>query len=281
MSVIIKNNTLQVTINPLGAELTHLIKNKYNYVWTVNPEFWNKTSPILFPIVGSLKNDCYYYKNKKYSLSRHGFARDFLFIVTLKTEESVTFLLKENAETLKKYPFYFTLEVCYTLINNKLSISYVVKNTGEESMPFSIGAHPAFALRSKLNDYTLLFEKDDILYTHELENNLFSDKISLFETHDNKVTLQESLFENDAIVFKNLQSKTITLLEHNKPYLKINFSDFEHFGIWKKSDAPFLCLEPWLGFADHHDSNGNLFEKKGIQILESGAEFTAEFSIEV
>ncbi len=281
MSIIIKNKILQVAINPFGAELTHLLKNEHNYIWTIDKRFWNKTSPILFPIVGSLKNDNYQYKNKTYQLLRHGFARDFMFSVTSKSEDSVVFLLTESTETLNIYPFNFTLEVGYAIKDASLIVTYTVTNTGKEAMPFSIGAHPAFALRSKIEDYDLVFEKEEDLYAQNLDNNLFSGESTLIETNNKKLRLKTSLFENDALVFKNLQSKIITILEHNQPYLKMDFSDFDHFGIWTKTNAPFICLEPWLGYADNITSNDNLFEKEAIQILESNCQFSAHFSITV
>jgi galactose mutarotase-like enzyme len=283
MNVQLENKSFSISINTKGAELNSFKNQTLNkeYIWEGNPEFWGKHSPVLFPIVGGLKDDCYYYNEKKYSLSRHGFARDFEFDVIEKTDASAIFSLKGNDETLQKYPFQFELQIKYELTENKLVISYQVKNNSNTEMPFNIGAHPAFALPKNFNDYSLEFEKQEKLTTHELENNLFSGATRDIVLDKSNLPLNYSLFEKDALVFKKLESKSVKILENEKPILQVNYKYFSSLGIWTVKNAPFICIEPWIGFADDLTSNGNLFEKTDIIILEQNSIFQASFSIEI
>ena len=148
-------------------------------------------------------------------------------------------------------------------------------------MPFSIGAHPAFALPNKFENYSLEFEKQESLNYYLLENNLISNKTESLSLKDKKIPLNYELFQNDALIFKTLKSKSLTILENNKPLLKVNFENFPSLGIWTKIDAPFLCIEPWFGYSDTTESSGNLFEKEGIQVLEADETFKSKFSIEI
>ncbi|MGH2666700.1 aldose 1-epimerase family protein [Flavobacterium sp.] len=281
MKIEIQNQYLSAEINSLGAELISLNKNKTNYIWTVDKTFWDKTSPVLFPIVGKLRNDSYSIKDKSFTLSRHGFARNFNFDVTEQTNNSVTFSLKENEQTLSQYPFHFDLQIQYVIHYKTLIISYFVINNSKEKMPFSIGAHPAFAIDSDFEEYTLSFENDKTLTTHELENGQFSGKTKTLFLNDKLLPLNYSLFENDALVFKNLKSKYLTILKNNNSFLKVTFENFPFLGIWTKPGAPFLCIEPWHGYADSADANGNIFQKEGILILDCNENFTTSFSIEI
>lgn len=283
MNIILSNEFCSVSINTKGAELNSFKNSQTNteYIWNGNPDFWGKHSPVLFPIVGALKDDCYFYEGKKYNLSRHGFARDFEFEAIESSSNAASFLLKQNPEIRAKYPFEFELQMDYKLVDNSLIISYIIRNKSNGEMPFSIGAHPAFALPNSFEDYSLKFEKEENLITHELENNLFSGKTRPINLDKTNLPLTYSLFEKDALVFKTIQSKKVTILENQEPLLKVNFEDFSSLGIWTVQNAPFICIEPWIGFADDATSNGNLFDKTNIQILKENSSFEASFSIEL
>ncbi len=282
MTTTISNSNLTAQINHFGAELFSL-KNSQNkeYIWEGNPAFWGKNSPILFPIVGTLKNNCFHYKESEYHLSRHGFARDMEFELIEKLEKSATFSLTSSEESRKVYPFDFELQICYSLEENKLNIDYKVINKNDSIMPFSIGAHPAFALPKPFESYALLFEHSEILTSYELENDLLSDYFSTIKMINNQVPLNYSLFEKDALIFKKLESKSITILENQNPLLRVGFDDFPNLGIWTKNNAPFLCIEPWLGYSDTVHSTGNILEKEGIQLLEAKKSLKCNFSIEI
>ena len=282
MTTVIKNSIITAEIKHLGAELISLKTNlNREYIWEGNPDFWGKHSPVLFPIVGTLKNNSFHYNGIEYHLSRHGFARDMEFELIEATENSAVFSIQSSEETLKVYPFEFELQIIYTLQENNLSIEYKVVNNGKTLMPFSIGAHPAFALPNQFENYAIVFEKEESLEYYLLEDDLLSNKSKKLEIHNNQIPMTYELFDNDALILKTLQSNSLIILENENPILRIHFEDFPSLGIWTKKNAPFICIEPWFGYSDTYESSGNLFEKEGIQILESSAIFNSKFSIAI
>jgi len=282
LKIILSNSELTATINSFGAELISL-KNKSNreFIWEGNPDFWGKHSPILFPIVGSLKNDSYCYNTTTYHLPRHGFAREMEFDLIEKTENTAVFSLKQSINTLEKYPFNFELQISYNLTNSALNIGFKVINNNDFSMPFSIGAHPAFALANDFENYQLVFEKSENLIVSKLENDLISNSTYPLPIENNCLPLNYSLFENDALIFKTIESKSVTLAENNIPFLKVHYKDFPSLGIWTKSQAPFICIEPWIGYADTIENNGNITDKEGIKILRDKQTFETNYLIEI
>lgn len=282
MKIILSNSELTATIDSFGAELISL-KNNNNreYIWEGNPDYWGKHSPILFPIVGSLKNNSYRYNNSTFHLPRHGFAREMDFDVLEKSNGKVVFSLKETAVTLEKYPFKFELQISYTLTNSELKIGFNVINNNPFSMPFSIGAHPAFAIANKFESYELLFEKSENLVVSKLENDLISNSTYKLPIENNSLPLTNSLFENDTLIFKTIESKSVTICENGIPFLKVHYNDFPSLGIWTKSQAPFICIEPWIGYADTVENNGNIEEKEGIKILGVNQTFETNYLIEI
>jgi galactose mutarotase-like enzyme len=281
MIVTITNSQLTATINTLGAELISLVKNNKNYIWNIDETYWNKTSPVLFPIVGRLKNDSYSFDGEKYQLPRHGFARNMEFSFDKKSDSQVIFELNETEETKAIYPFSFKLLMAYTLMENELVIEYFVRNQSDEALPFSIGAHPAFAISDKFENYSLEFNAADTFETHHLENESFIGKTTLVDAKNNTINLNYALFEKDALVFKQLNSNEVTLKNKNKAILKVNYDHFPYLGIWTKQNAPFLCVEPWCGLADAINHNGNLEEKEGINHLPAGEDFLRAIRIEI
>ena len=280
MNTTISNSVITASIKHFGAELFSLKDNQNKeYIWEGNPDFWGKHSPVLFPIVGTLKSNTYTIEEEEYQLPRHGFARDMEFQLIDKTENSATFSLKSNDDTLKKYPFDFELQLIYKLENTSLSIEYKVFNTNEFKMPFSIGAHPAIALPESFENYALQFGKEEVLKYYLLENDLISDKTKILESNSGSIPLSYKLFENDALIFKTLESNSLTILENSKPYLKVDFKDFPSLGIWTKEQAPFICIEPWLGYSDTAENSGDLYQKEGVLILDANQIFHSKFSI--
>ena len=282
MNITIKNLDFSAVICTKGAELISFKKNnKREYIWEGNVAFWGKHSPILFPIVGTLKNDTYTYEDKKYHLSRHGFARDKEFKVIESSENQVTLSLKSDDETQKVYPFSFELQLVYTLEENNLNIAYKIINNDKVKIPFSIGAHPAFALPENFKNYSLLFEYSEALISHQLEDGLISDKTIEISQKEKGILLDYTLFENDALIFKDLKSKWVTIIESSKPLLKVKFSDFKSLGLWTVQKAPFICIEPWLGYSDTLKATGNILEKEEIQIVNPNQTFNCSFDIEI
>jgi galactose mutarotase-like enzyme len=283
MIVTISNSKLSAQITTAGAELISLksIATSQEYIWEGNPEFWAKQSPILFPIVGTLKNNSYTSNDEQFELLRHGIARDLNFILIHTTDNQAVFSLKSSEVTKKNYPFDFELQLTYTLLNTKLEFNYTIINNDKVPMPFSIGAHPAFALPNAFESYSLEFNQQEILKCFTLENDLVSDNAFEIALINKKLPLTYSTFENDSLIFKSLQSRAITIIENNKPLLKVAFDDFKNLGIWTKVGAPFVCIEPWLGYSDTVHATGNLFEKEGIQVVAAQERFECGFSVEV
>lgn len=289
MNYEIKNEYIKSKIKSFGAELNSLQKcaEELEYIWQGDSKYWNRHSPILFPIVGRLKEDSYFYQNQKYNMSQHGFARDKEFEVVKNEADFIEFRFKSDEKTLEIYPFSFELYLSYKLEKNSLIVSYKVVNKSDDKMLFSIGAHPAFnwSLKEdeKKEDYFLEFE--DIKQTKRY----FLNDLGLVYKHidlkiiDNKIALNEELFKNDALVFNDLNIKTLTLKNsNNEDFVKVDFNNFPYLGIWSKpSGAPFICIEPWFGVADDENSNQNFEDKKGIITLQKDEIFSCFYSIEI
>lgn len=281
METVLKNQNLTAKINSKGAELTSLRTDDREYIWEGNPDFWGKHSPVLFPIVGTLKSNEFVHGGKTYSLTRHGFARDMDFEKISETEDSIVFSLQSNAHTKSVYPFDFEFQIRYTLEENQLAIGYKISNKSDTEMHFSVGAHPAFSLPGNFSDYAIEMEKPGNLGYYLLENDLISDKTSTLETINGKFRLDYELFKNDALIFKHISSQSLTILEKGNPLLKVDFQEFPYLGIWTKMNAPFICIEPWFGHSDPVNASGILSEKEGIQTLKPLSVFDCTFTIKL
>ena len=289
MNYEIKNEHIKAKIKSFGAELNSLqkIDEDLEYMWQGDSKYWNRHSPILFPIVGRLKNDSYTYQNQKYNMTQHGFARDKEFEVIKNEVDFIEFRLKSDEKTLEIYPFSFELYLSYKVEKSSLIISYKVVNKSDDKMLFSIGAHPAFnwTLKEdeKKENYFLEFENIKETKRYFLnDKGLVYDSVDL-KIIDNKIALNEELFKNDALVFEDLNIKTLTLKNSiNENYIKLNFENFPYLGIWSKpTGAPFICIEPWFGVADDENSNQNFEDKKGIITLEKDEIFSCFYIIEI
>lgn len=282
----LSNESVFIKINPKGAELQSIQYNTLEYMWSGDAAFWGKHSPVLFPIVGTLKNDTYRYNGKEYHLPRHGFARDKEFDVNVESNSRAVFTLVSNEDTLKVYPFAFELSLVYELIGNKVSCTYIVKNNGNEQMLFSVGGHPAFAVpldkELTYSDYYLKFNKENELVRYKLDNGLIAKDTQTTTLEDHKLPLSNTLFYEDAIVLKHLQSNAISLASQKSEHgLHFLFEGFPFFGIWAAKDAPFVCIEPWCGIADSVDHNQELAEKEGIEKLKAGASWQRSWQVEL
>ena len=289
MNYEIKNEHIKVKIKSFGAELNSLqkIDEDLEYIWQGDSKYWNRHSPILFPIVGRLKNDSYTYQNQKYNMTQHGFARDKEFEVIKNEADFMEFRLKSDEKTLEIYPFSFELYLSYKLEKNSLIVSYKVINKSDDKMLFSIGAHPAFnwTLKEdeKKEDYFLEFENIKETKRYFLNDKGLVYKQEDLKITDNKIVLNEELFKNDALVFNDSNIKILTLKNsNNKNFVKLKFRNFPYLGIWSKpSGAPFVCIEPWFGVADDENSIQNFEEKKGLISLQKNEIFSCFYSIEV
>ncbi len=276
------NSIISIEIANHGAELKSAVKDGFEYMWCADEKYWARTSPVLFPIVGSLKDKSYKLDGKVYQMNQHGFARDYEFELIDYDNTSATYILEDNEETLTKYPFRFNLTIKYTLINNTIKIEWTVKNKNDRIMSFSIGAHPAFNLKE--GDNYFKFDTDnDIVYNLIDEKGLY-DKNSVHTLkNDGYVKITDDMFDNDALIIENSQAKEVTICDKRKTaYLKVKFKT-ELFGLWSpaKKKAPFVCIEPWYGRCDRNDFDGELSEKDYIINLNPYEKFNASYEIEL
>jgi galactose mutarotase-like enzyme len=287
--IILDNGTLKVEIATRGAELQSLVNkgSGIEYLWNGDPAYWPKRSPVLFPIIGTLKNNSYFYQGKLYQLSRHGFARDLEFEVETQSSKAVTFLLRSNADTKKNYPFDFEFRIRYQISGDELSTEYQVINTGSGFMLFSVGGHPAFRLpltsNTQFSDYFLRFEETENLSRWPIspEGLILPRPVPVLE-NSNRINLKKSLFYQDALVFKYPASSEISLLcSKSKHGLVFECGEFPFLGIWSAKDADFICLEPWCGIADAITSNQQLEEKEGIERTMPGKMFSRQWRVKV
>ena len=287
---IIKNDIISATVSDHGAELRSLVilKSNKEVMWQADPKFWGRTSPVLFPIVGGLWGNKYSFKGETYSLPKHGFARDMDFELVSETKDELVFELQDNEETRKVYPFSFTLRIGYKLTGAKLEVKYEVFNNNTDSFYFSIGAHPAFVCN--LNTDKLLFEKDgkpaaNVLKSGviDMSNGCLSEKVIDVETCDGVLELKPELFDNDALIFDDRQSNSVTILRAAEDYkVKVSF-DAPLFGVWSpdKKNAPFVCIEPWNGRCDRVGFTGSLEDREHGNVLSVGESFSSSFFIEI
>ena len=285
----IENDELKVAISTIGAELQSIYNklNSQEYLWNADPDYWAKKSPVLFPIVGGLKNNQYHYNGKTYVLNRHGFARENEFEVIQVSNKIVQFILSSSDKTKAIYPFDFKLTIEYRIEINKLFTKYIVQNLTEDEMYFSIGAHPAFKVplveKTNFDDWFLEFNSIENAAIFPLtKDGLLEINPNTFFQNTNHLQLKKELFYKDALVFKDLKSSTISLKStSSKTGLTMQFDDFNFFGIWSAKNADFICLEPWCGIADSINSDGNFTQKEGINKLSSNEIFYRIWSLEL
>jgi galactose mutarotase-like enzyme len=281
----IENSYFTVQVTSAGAEMKRLFAKPWHreLLWIPQEEkarkIWNRSSPVLFPIVGKLKNDSYRFGGKTYQMSQHGFARDLDFECLVSTSDELEFFLKADAETFKSYPFCFELRVKYRLDGNALVVDYIVTNVDRQDIYFSIGAHPAFET-PRIENYEIRFEKKEKGFYH-LENGLVNwDKLNAMTA----TTLfpNKKLFENDALIFKDAKSHYVDLVDLRRhETIRVKGTNTPYMGIWAKESVPFVCIEPWYGVSDSEGHNLELVAKNGIQTLPMGKTFEFSYSIEL
>lgn len=286
---IIEDQQLKISIHPKGAELQSIYHkgNQTEYMWSGDPAFWGKHSPLLFPIVGTLKGNTYYYAGKPYELSRHGFARDREFTVQTQTADAITFLLKSDAASLNVFPFAFELRIGYQISGGTLTTTYRVNNPASGPLYFSIGGHPAFkvplAPDTTYTDYYLEFDQTENAPRWPIsKDGLIERESQPFLNNTNKLPLTRELFAKDALVFKGLKSTSVTLKSARTPRgLTLAFPGFPFLGVWAAPGADFVCIEPWCGIADSVDSNQQWTDKEGIHRLDAGGSFERSWTLTV
>ena len=266
---------IEITTKTQGAELTSI---KFNGKERLHDGVsdWNRHAPVLFPIVGKVKDGQTIIENQVCKMGQHGFARDMEFE---KIGEN-SYLLRYSEETLKKFPYRFEFKISYETTGDSVTTKYEIKNIDNKNIRFGLGGHPAFCC-----DYSngeLEFEKrEDEVQVYQLENGLVKleeeDKTKFI--NENKMSLNSTIFDDDAIILKKLKSNKVILKENNKNILEFDFTDFPILGIWSKPGANFVCIEPWFNTADKVDSDGKFDNKEDLLVLEPNESFRCSYKV--
>lgn len=286
---IIENEYLKVAISAKGAQLSSLLNKAsgIEHMWQADQNIWPWHAPNLFPIVGGLVNNELHVDGQTYHLPRHGFARQSEFEVTEAMKKHAVFQLAATEKTQAVYPYQFAFQVLYDLIDNALRITYKVINLDDKAIYFSVGGHPAFNIPfgkdDSYEDYYLEFETNENLETHLLnKDGYFSGETHPVELNGKNLFLTRHLFDADALVFKNIQSKMVTIKSTKHQHtLSIEYPHFKHLGIWAKPGANFVCIEPWLGYADAAGASTDISAKPAIQKVDKGHVFEASYFLSV
>ena len=278
--ITLKNKFLTASINEVGAELKSLVFDGKEYIWEGRNEVWAGSCPLLFPICGGLKDDKYTLNGKEYTLQKHGYARFKTFEIENKTDSSVVFLHKSDKETKKSFPF--ELRVIYTLVDKSLRVDYSVKNLTDDTMYFSIGSHEGYYTPEGIEDYDVVFPQNETLNAYVLYGNLLSNQQLPIIKDSNVLPLYDKYFTVDALVFKDLKSKSATLRNRKTgKAVQVDFPDAEYFLLWHKPNSSYMCLEPWSGIPDIVGTGYDITEKEGIIALESGGEYNSTHAINI
>lgn len=268
-----ENDILSLGVKEMGAELTslRLKKTGREYIWYGNPDIWYGQSPILFPFIGRLLDDKYRVNGSEYTCPKHGIVRKKPFILTEKTDTSLTFLQSEDEQSLTMYPYKFNLYVTYSLDGDKLTAVHRVENTNDTAMYFSIGAHPGF--NCSIGDVLLLSEAQTVRTERIDSESILMDKTFPVLNNGKEIPITKDIFEKDALILSGLKGGRVTL-KGSGYFLEFNFFDAPVMGIWAKPGAPYVCLEPWFGINDSYDKKDDISQKRGIMSLDPGKSFT-------
>jgi galactose mutarotase-like enzyme len=270
----IRNSELAATVRRHGAELCSLkTAAGRELIWQAGPE-WPRHSPLLFPIVGRLKNDELRHRGATYPMGQHGLARDCDFEWLARDDKSCALALTDNADTRNRYPFAFRLAVSFALSGLDLDVTFEVTNTGGEVLPASIGAHPAFnwpLLPTQTKEsYRLIFSDDEPAPIRRLRGGLMRPNPEPNPVEGKTLALSERLFEDDAIIFDRLASTSATFAADAGPSIRMSWTGFPQLGVWSKPGAAFLCIEPWHGYASPESFDGEFADKPGLMHLAPG-----------
>lgn len=288
MNYHLETPTLSIEITKAGIELCS-VKSKATgkeFMWQGDPTIWGSHAPVLFPVIGILKNGEAFYQGKKYSIPKHGLVRNSDKVRLIEqTEKSLTFRLDWDEDSLNIYPFKFSFEVTYSIVENTIQVTHTISNHGDEIMLYSVGGHPAFNCPihngESYEDYFLELEQTETDSTWLLDSNgLVTDRTQLVLDNTRILPLHKNLFDNDALIFKNLKSRKVWLKNQaHGEVLSMAFEDFNYLGIWAKPGAPFICIEPWLGIADSSNSDQHFEHKEGLLTLEPEQTAQKSYSI--
>ncbi len=290
MNYKLKNDVLEISVSAKGAELTSIKDDKgKEYLWQGDERYWNRQSPILFPFIGRLKNREFIYEGKTYPMMQHGFARDIEFNCIEEKKDEIWFEITDNEETYGLYPFKFLLKIGYRLVGNELEVLWEVKNTDNKTMYFNIGAHPGFNCpidgEADKVGYFLEFNSNGNpkYYGSDAGSGLRLSKLHELKLENGRSTVTKEYFDETTYIFEDKQISEVSIVKPNgEKYVTVKF-DMPILAIWsmEKMNAPFICLEPWIGRCDRIEFNGELVDRECNIVLNAGEVFKNTYSIEI
>ena len=258
-------------------------------MWQANPTIWGSHAPVLFPIIGCLKNGEFLFEGNSYSVPKHGFIRNNTTLESNILEENcIEFQSKYTEESLKNYPFKYEFSIRYILQENGLKVEHTIINQDTQNpMYFSLGGHPGFNCpffeNENYEDYYIEFEVSETDKTWLVsKEGLIENESIPFLNNSKTLPLRKDLFAKDALIFKTLKSNHVSLKSKNHGIaLTVDISEFETLGLWAKPNAPFVCIEPWLGISDSVSTTQDFTKKEGIQRLGAGEKKVISFDINI
>ena len=271
----IQNAHLRVQIEDLGAQLASIQDQEgREFLWQGSPESWNRRAPILFPIIGRLKDNRYLVDGTAYELTQHGFARDMIFAVTQHSEQSVSFRLESSEETKRRYPFAFALTVTYTLQENQLIKSHRVENLSDRDMLYELGAHDGY--RAAVREDFIQLEGTEAVALYGMDgDNMLTPKD---REVSGKLPLTPMTYRRDTLVFDN---PGCARLRTAQGAVAVSTQDFPYMGVWtpdKPFDTGFVCIEPWSTLPDGVFMGRELADKPGVRRLAPGQSETLTYT---
>ena len=292
MEITLRKQHMKAVVTTKGGELIYLEDEQgRNYIWNGDPAYWFGRNPLLFPIVGNLKDGKILMDGHEYHMNRHGFARDQEFTVIQQGEDFVIMELVSNDETLHRYPRCFSLQVKHELHHDGFTTSFKVTNKDHKSMPFCIGAHTAFHCPinegESFEDYQIVFDQEETAYPIRLndEGLVQGPSSHLMLDHERIMTLDYDVFAKvDTVIFRNLKSTGVGLYhKENGQGVHMSFEGFPMMAFWTKGKekAPFICIEPWHGCAALEDETGLFEDKEACLILESGKSKELRYKVSI
>lgn len=272
----IRSGALSASIDPFGAELSHLRDAEGRELMTdADSAFWTGRAPILFPVVGVVNGGVIRVDGATYPMPKHGFARHSLFDVVLAERSCAVFALSDSDETRAAYPFAFRLEVAFALDGATLAIEAQVENRGDAPIPAQFGFHPAFAwplpYREDRAAHRITFAADE---PGELlgisPDGTIDPARRASPLNGRELLLRDELFARDALVWDPVASQAVTYSAAQGPVLDIRFPDTPRLGVWTKPGARYVCVEPWHGLADPAGYTGEFRDKPGVFEVAAG-----------
>ncbi len=268
----LQSSALTVEISEIGAEIHHVVdKNGVERIWQADPAVWASHTPLLFPIAGALRDDTWYYEGKAYTMPKHGFVRKLPFEVERADGQSAVLVLRGEAAKDPGFPFEYELRVIYVLSGEALTVTYRITNLGDKPMYYSIGSHAGYACEGGIERFELYFPEDEALEQTLLCGSLIRHETRPIPLTDHVLKVKAEDFRDDALVFLNAKSRSVTLRRSDRAYeVKVDFPQCDVLLLWTKPGAPYLCIEPWCNAPDWVDSNQQMAEKPGMIRVEAG-----------